>query len=531
MRAPGDRIFSAPDISVAWLLGAEGLPHLAVPDHPAVVWGDHSRSYAELRQNALSLAGSLRAAGVGVGDSVACHLFNRGEIFILYFACAYAGATLVPMNFRLTSGELEGILQDSGARLVFTESELAVTCRSAAAAIGDVEVVELEADQGGERFETMTAAVPLPGPYARHNPHIVLFSSGTTGRPKGVRLNHESIMRYASTQAVAYPGYGSSMRLLNVPAMFNTGGINEICIPTFLAGGTVYILPSRKWSASGMVELIDRWQITHTVVFPTMFSALLDLDDDAAQGMRSVEMVITGGEACPPAVMQAFRHRWPHIELVIAYGLTEGGLISLMWGDEAIAHPTSVGRSAVGSTFMIGDADRNPLPAGQIGEIWVANDAVADGYWNAPELEAEGFHDGWFKTGDLGRVDDQGFLYLEGRSRQVVISKGQNIFPAEVEAAILENPSVSDVSVLSVPDPEWGEAICAVVVARRDAALSGTDVVAWVTSRIASYKKPKHVLFRSELPVTVSNKVDKRELLESVLEELGLGPGRTPGAN
>lgn len=532
MKRPGGvETFGSSDISVAWLLGAEALPNPVDPGRAAVVWEGGALTYSELRQQSLAMAKSLRDSGVQTGETIVSHLFNRGEIFILYFACAYAGITLVPANFRLTSPELAGIIEDSAARMIFTEREIGEVCRGAVELTEHaIPVVELDLLSGGTEFAAMTAGPALIGPFARHNPHIVLFSSGTTGRPKGVMLHHESIMRYAATQALSYPGYRRGMRLLNVPAMFNTGGINEICIPTFMVGGTVYILPSRGWSAQKMVDCFARWQITHTVIFPTMFSSLLALDESAAVGMETLEMVITGGEACPPATMQAFRDRWPHVDLVIAYGLTEGGLVSLFWGDESVARPGAVGRSAVGSTFKIGDAEGNPIPPGQIGEIWVASDAVADGYWNAPKLDVETFRDGWFKTGDLGRVDDEGYLYLEGRSRQVVISRGQNIFPAEVEATLLEHPDILDVAVVGVPDAEAGEAVCAVVVLARGVELAPGEVVEWVATRIASYKKPKHVVFAPELPVTVSQKVDKLELAKIVTQALGLAQVGPEGA-
>ncbi len=521
MRGVGYRTFADSDVSVAWILGGESLPSSLDPDAPALVWLDGEVTYAELRRSALALARSLRNAGLEPGDTVLCHLFNRGETFQIYFACAYAGLTLVPASFRLTEEELAHVVSESRARVIFTESELVGTARSAAVLAGEgPRIIELGSTTPGPHFEKMLEGPPLPGPFVTCDPHLVMFSSGSTGEPKGVMMSHASIVRYAFIQTLAYPGYRAGMRLLNVPAMFNAGGINEICIPTFLAGGTVFILPSRGWTAEGMIELIERWGITHTVIFPTMFSALFAADSERRAALSSLELVITGGEACPPALMEGFRERWPHVELLIAYGLTEGGLVSLMSGEEAIANPLSVGRSAVGSVFRIGDDEAKPLPLGDVGEVWVASDSLAMGYWNAPELDATAFRDGWFRTGDLGRVDDRGYLYLEGRSRDLIISKGQNIFPAEIEAALLRHPGIRGCAVVGAPDTEFGEAVVAFVVLASGISLTADDVRAIVTESVASYKKPHHVIFIDALPIGTSNKVLKRDLEELAAESV-----------
>lgn len=503
--------------SVAWLLGAHGLPTALSADVPALVWETGSRTYGELRERSLSLARSFLERGLAPGDTVACHLLNRGETFEVYFACAFAGLTMVPVSFRLSVEELTGVLADSRARLVLTEVELAETAASAVRALRESpSTVTLGARDGGPEYEEMARGPSLLGPFNRHDPHLVLFSSGTTGKPKGVMMGHEGILRYAMIQVLSYPGYRAGMRLLNVPAMFNTGGINEICIPTFMVGGTVYILPSKDWSAGRMIDLIERWEITHAVFFPTMFTAMFEADDLKRRPMPSLEVVIAGGELCPPAQMAEFRRRWPHVDLVEAYGQTEAGLITLIRKEEAEQRPGSVGRAVPLVAVKIGDADANPGPPGEVGEIWVASDAVVMGYHNAPELDEQSYRDGWFKTGDLGRVDDEGYLYLAGRSKAVIISKGQNVYPAEIEAVLTAHPAVRDAAVVGVPDPEYGEAVCAVVVVHPGHEMSDVEVVDWVTAHIASYKKPRHVFFRDRLPVSASNKVMRVQLAEEL---------------
>jgi fatty-acyl-CoA synthase len=231
-------------------------------------------------------------------------------------------------------------------------------------------------------------------------------------------------------------------------------------------------------------------------------------------------VVITGGEPCPPETIRRFRDRWPDKQLIDAYGLTEGGLIALANTDDMDRKPGSVGRAAQAQSFRIVTPDGELAVPGETGEIWTASPTVIPGYWNAPELTSEALVDGWLRTGDLGHVDQEGYLYIDGRVRDMIISKGQNIFPAEVEAVLRVHDAVQDCAVVGVPDADFGEAVCAVIVVRPGHALTESEVVAVVRDRIASYKQPRHVVFRDSLPLSVNNKVLKRELAQDVAASL-----------
>lgn len=521
MSASSAHAFAAPATSVAWLLGGYGLPQTADPTASALVWEGGSRTYAELRSDALALATAFRDRGLRRGDRVACHLFNRGETFEIYFACAFAGLTLVPANFRSTSAELSEILEDVDARLLFTEDELADTAQAAVAELEpSPQLVQLGAGESGAEYERLLQNTPLPGPYEHTDPHLILFSSGTTGKPKGVQLTHQNIVNYSLQQAVVYPRYSREMTMLVVPTMFNTGGINELVLPTFLVGGRVCILPSRKWSAERMAGYIHRWQVTHTCLFPTMFGPMLDADAVSPLPLESVEVVITGGEPCPPETIRRFRDRWPEKELIDAYGLTEGGLVTLANTNDMDRKPGSVGRAAQAQSFKIVTPDGELAVPGETGEIWTASPTVIPGYWNAPELTEQALVDGWLRTGDLGHVDEDGYLYIDGRVRDMIISKGQNVFPAEIEAVLREHDAIRECAVVGIPDAEFGEAVCAVIVLRPDHTLTESEVVTFVRDRIASYKKPRHVVFQDSLPMSVNNKVLKRELARDVAAAL-----------
>jgi fatty-acyl-CoA synthase len=271
-----------------------------------------------------------------------------------------------------------------------------------------------------------------------------------------------------------------------------------------------------------MAKLIDDWGVTHTVVYPSMMEPFLHADEQSEIRFQSVRFMLTGGENCPPSTVTRFRRRWPHITVALAYGSTESGLPTMIFDEQIDLHPGTVGRVTMGHAIRIQDRDGTVLPPGEVGEIWVASPGAAPGYWNAPEVNAEVVSDGWIKTGDLGRFDADGYLYLQGRSRDLIISKGQNIYPAEIENALSEFEDLLEYTIVGVPDAEFGEAVCAVVVAKPDRAVTADDVIDFVRERLASYKKPRHVVFVDELPRNAGNKVIKQQVVEQISKELAL---------
>lgn len=514
--------FASSDGSVAWILGADALPGHVEEDRVALRWGGETRTYAQLRGRVLSLARALRELGLERGDRVGGHLLNRGESFELYFACAYAGLTFVPLNFRLTPYEIGLILSDCAPRAIFTQAEVAASLREAIGARDDVQVVTLGDDDAGPEYEALAGGEPLAGPFEHADPQLIMYTSGTTGRPKGVMLAHRNILSFALQQVAMYPDLTRETTVLITAPTFNTAGINETSIPAFLVGGTVALHPSRGWRPRAMAELIDAWGVTHTIVFPSMMEPLLEADREAPIALASLRFVLTGGENCPPATMARFRARWPHVYLAVGYGSTESGVITLVCDDEIERHAGSVGRAALGMTFRVQGPDGEPVAPGEVGEIWAAGGSIVAGYWNAPELSAATVRDGWLNSGDLGRLDADGYLFIEGRSRDLIISKGQNIYPAEVENVLSEDERLLEATVVGVPDEEYGEVVCAVVVAKPGREVSADSVVEFVRTRLASYKKPRHVLFTDTLPRNVGNKVRKGDVAAWARGELGL---------
>ena len=334
---------------MAWLLGAEELPESVEADHVAVRWDDASLTYGQLKDRALRLANSLHIEGIRPGDRIATLLFNRGEIFDLYFASAFSGCTLVPINFRFSSDEVEMVLRETEAKWLFTQTDLHKIAKSAASAL-EIRVTVLDDAASGPDYASLIAGRLLSGQLDAADPHLILYSSGTTGRPKGAMLSHQAIVAYALQQAAVYPAYDDEMTLLITAPLFNTGGINDLTVATFAVGGTVCVLPSRNWSAERMTRYIDSWSITHTIVFPSMMEPIIAAREAGrASDWSSVRLVVTGGETCPVNTVSRFRDCFSHLEVVIGYGSTELGLATLIKGEDISMHPASVGRVAAGA--------------------------------------------------------------------------------------------------------------------------------------------------------------------------------------
>lgn len=507
--------------TVSSILGDYGPQALHRADKLAMVWEHGSRTYSELRDRALRLAGALKDLGLNNGDRIATLMFNRGEIFELYFACAYAGLTVVPVGFRLTATEIASIVEDCEAKVIFTEEELGKVLDDAIGSLSFKPIVyTLNTTNGGETYEqlsTRSSPVRAPSPT---DIQMILYTSGTTGKPKGVAMRSLAVVWSAMQQVAQFRNFDDgSVMLLNAP-MYNTAAMNESSIPTFLVGGTVAIMPSRGWTAERFSECVEKWGVTHTLIFPSMFKMLIEAEEKGALRLPTMKWWYTGGENCPPALIAEARRRWSHVHLAISYGSTESGMPTLIEGDDIEARPGSVGRCTPGQTIRLLDSDGKDVAVGAVGEVWTAGPAVMQNYWNAPELDAETVRDGWLKIGDLARMDEGGWIYIVGRSKDLIISKGQNIYPAEIENVIRQYPAVLDVAVVGLPDEEFGESVCAAIVLREGVSATQDEVMSFVLSKLASYKKPRHVVFVGEFPIRNSTKVDKKELAKICFDKL-----------
>ncbi|WP_290808195.1 AMP-binding protein [Herbiconiux sp.] len=508
-------------MSVKWILGdAQSPSHLATQDRTAVLWEHGERSYRQLRERALNIARWLREQGLQDGDRVAGLMYNRGEIFDIYFACALAGLTYVPINFRLHSNEVTKVFTDCEPKAVFVARELADVARGSVvdADLPGCSIVELEDEQAGVDYDRISTATGLLAESHDTDIQVILYTSGSTGTPKGVVLTHDNVMTFAMQQAYLFEHFDRrSVTMLTGP-MYNQAAINEQSLPTFVMGATVAILPSRGWTPDRMIDHIDGWQVTHTIIYPSMIKAVLAAYRLRTKSMQSLKFVLTGGENLPPVLIEEFLRTLPDVHFLQAFGSSESGFMSVISNEEMLEHPGSVGQAAATQTFYIGDLEGNPLPLGETGEIWTRGPGTSSGYWRAPELTASTFREGWCRMGDLGRIDEEGYLYLAGRSKDMIISKGQNIYPAEIENALRLSPDVADVAVVGLPDDEFGEIVCAAVVLEPGARVTAEELIDFSRDHIASFKKPRRVEFFETLPRNPSQKVLKDQVLELVIE-------------
>jgi fatty-acyl-CoA synthase len=464
-------------------------------------------SYRALKMRAYALAALLsQRHGIRAGDRVAVLAANCPEYLDALFASTLLGATLVPLNWRLTVPELGAILADCEPALLLHDE----TYRTPAVAVVGV--------RGGPPLLAMAA---FPGassdPSARVVPYatpdgeeiaLMLYTSGTTGAPKGALLSHRMLTWNAINTQISWGLRESDVAPIFAP-FFHAGGLNVLTTPLYHLGGTVVLL--QDTSPAAVLRAIAAERCTLVFAVPTVFQQMLESPEFATADLTSVRFCIAGGSSCPLPVIQGFAARG--VEFRQGYGLTEVGVNCFSLAPEdALRKAGSVGRPVFHSRARIVDDDDRDVPDGTVGELALAGPHVCSGYWRRPEATAEALRGGWWHTGDLVRRDDEGYYYIVGRRKDMFISGGENVYPAEIEGVLAGHAGIAEVAVLGQPDVRWGEVGLAVVVPRRPGALTAEEVLAFCDGRLARYKIPKAVVFAPALPRNAMGKVVKAEL-------------------
>jgi fatty-acyl-CoA synthase len=451
------------------------------PNHPAIVdcVGGQTVSYAQFRRRSGAQAVRLQTLGVGAGDRVAVLSPNRIEILEMLFACARLGAILVPLNWRLSVDEQAKIFADCKPSQLFYDPSLPLPETDAPCRL---------LDGAGE--------TDLPPAPSVEGALLILYTGGTTGVPKGAVLTHESIAANARNTVEGWRLEADEVIPVFTP-MFHTGGLNVACTPLFYLGGTVVLPP--PFTAESALEVIEAQRCTLVFLVPTMFSMLKESPRFDPDRLRTVRAFISGGAPCPQPLMEAY---WEAgLPLRQGYGLTEAGPNNFRATlDDARQRPGTVGKALPGVELKL---------AGN-GELLIRGEHVMAGYWQRATSDIE---EGWLHTGDLARVDSDGFYYICGRSKEMYISGGENVFPAEVEEVLLAHPDVLEAAVVGVPDAKWGEVGRAYLVPRPGATLSTDAIAAFCQGRLARYKTPKQVYVMAGLPKSPAGKVLKRMLM------------------
>jgi fatty-acyl-CoA synthase len=475
------------------------------PERCALKYRGEDISYASFDHRIRRAAGWLVSRGVGPDDVVAVLMKNSTAFLELVFAASHVGAVFLPINYRLSADEVGYIVGNSGARLLIADEELA------AIASGDAPVVLL--DEAAQGSITRLAGDVSPAPVHPRQPRDLMrlmYTSGTTDRPKGVMLSYDN-MYWKSADQTLVLGLNADTRLLVVGPLYHVGALDLPGIAVLWHGGLLSI--HRDFDPAEALAAIESEKLNAAWFAPVMTTALLTHPDRHRYDVSSLKWAIGGGEKTPEARIRAFSQLFKGARYIDAYGLTEtvGGDTFMEAGRE-IEKIGSTGRAIAHVEVEIRDDRGDPLAAGVDGEICLRGPKVTRGYWKDPDKTAAAFFGDWFRTGDVGHLDADGFLYLTDRKKDMIISGGENIASSEVERVIYELPAVREVAVVGMPDQRWGEMPVAVVVLAENAALDLAALSAHCRSRLAGFKVPRELVIRDSLPRNPSGKVLKRVL-------------------
>ncbi len=490
--------------------------NLYSPDKVALmdVIHDRSYSYGDCFRISSHFAHYLSSLEVKAGDRVAIFAHNRIETVLLFFALQRLGAILVPINFRFTASETDYVLSDSGATLLFYDPEFEELTKKLKTPVQCLPTVNLTTcmEDGTKDFQ----ALPFLGDFDK--PCKILYTSGTTGFPKGVVITPK-ILFWNSINTTMSLNLSSDDVTVNFSPFFHTGGWNVLLTPFLHRGGTTLLLP--KFDAEKVLEVIEEHQITLFFGVPTTLSMMAQNDRFKDTNLSSVRFAIVGGEPMPLSMIKLWHGRGVSVRQ--GFGMTECGpnCFSLSEND-AETKIGSIGRPNFYVETRVVDENNDTVNPGQVGELLLKGPMAMQQYWQNEEATHNAFSEGWLKTGDLVRCDEQGYFYVVGRKKEMFISGGENVYPAEVEKVMSAHPDIREVAVLGVEDPQWGEVGRAFVVKSPEAPLTEEDLTRFCRAQLAAFKVPKRFDFVESLPKGDSGKVLKKELKNFIHNSKGV---------
>jgi long-chain acyl-CoA synthetase len=482
----------------------------AAADHaerPAVRLDGLVLSYSELRDAAGRMTALLPTLGVAPGDRVAIMLPNVPAFPIAFYGALGAGAIVVPMNPLLKSREVAYYLGDSGAKVLFAWHTAAGEAAKGAAETG-ARVIEVD-----EPDLTVVLAGLAPAPatvdQSGDDDAVILYTSGTTGRPKGAELTHANLTRNAELTAATLLNAGPDDVVMGCLPLFHVFGLTCGLNATIIGGASLTLLP--RFEPGKALEIIGRDKVTIFEGVPTMYAAMLHHPARAEAEVSSLRTCISGGAAMPVEIMRGFEQTFGCM-ILEGYGLSETSPVASFNQPGQVRKPGSIGTPVEGVEMRVVDPDGSELAAGEVGEIAIRGHNVMKGYWGKPDGTAEAIPDGWFRTGDLAKVDDDGYFYIVGRKKDLIIRGGYNVYPREIEEVLHEHPAVAEVAVIGIPHLELGEEVGAAVQLKPGMTAAPAELRAFARERVAAYKYPRHVWLVHELPKGASGKILHREV-------------------
>jgi fatty-acyl-CoA synthase len=479
----------------------------------ALVDGDRTMTYAELNRRVNRLSHALQGLGVKYGDRIGILSYNRYEFLEAIMAAAKLGAIVVPLNWRLTAVELAFILSDSGTEALFFDASLAATAME----LKDKCAIRLmisigEKPPGGvPDYEDLLAKQPEKEPepdqaVGLDTPHIIMYTAGTTGKPKGAVLSQGASFWNAINVVLSLDLTSADKTLIALP-MFHIGGIGLFTLPVLYVGGTVVIM--RAFDPARALDIMEKERISVFMGVPAIFLFLAQNPEFGK--MKDVRVIMSGGAPLPVSLIR--RYDDAGLKLRQGFGMSEAApSIAILDGDLYLRKAGSIGKGLMHLDVRVVDENMNDMPPNEAGELVMKGPNVMQGYWNRPDATKEAFAGGWFHSGDVARMDEDGFLYIVDRKKDMFISGGENVYPAEVENAIYEIPEVGEAAVIGLADAKWGEVGCAVVALKPGKAATEESIIAFLKSRLAKYKVPRKVEFIDALPRNAAGKVLKNEL-------------------
>jgi long-chain acyl-CoA synthetase len=494
------------------------------PEATALKCGPTARTWRHLAQRISRLAAAFRAMGIKNGDRVAMLSHNTDRYVEYVFATLWAGAVAVPLNTRWAARELRDCIVDADPKLLLTDRDhlaTALELGNDCAGISDLIVADSTAPCGLTCYEELIATHDAIDDAGRSGEDLacLFYTGGTTGRPKGVMLSHNNLMTN-SLVAIANMSMTEATVHLHVSPLFHVAGGARLFSVT-LAGGTHVVLP--RFEPRSFLQTLSQERATLTIIVPTMLNALLNaIESDpelARLDLSALELLTYGASPMPEPLLRRAMALLPHVSFMQGYGMTECSptisVLSPHWHryEGPDSKLRSAGRPVHAADVAILDGEGKAVPHGVTGEVCVRGPLVMQGYWKAPELTAETLREGWLHTGDAGYLDADGFLFLVDRVKDMIVTGGENVYSAEVEAALYEHPGILECAVIGIPDATWGEAVLAVVVPKPDITIRADELDQICRGRIAGYKCPKHYEFRTEpLPKGGPGKILKSEL-------------------
>jgi len=497
------------------------LEHHAIrsPDKAMTVYDGEPTTYAGMAERATALAGGLHAHGIGRGDVVGLLSYNCPEMLETIFAANFLGAIAMPINWRLAGPEVRYILEHSEAKALVCDGELVTLADDAITPMDVAPLRACIADPAPAGWTSLAELRTAPVPPGRmtvgaDEVHRLMYTSGTTGHPKGVMLTHANLAWKNLAHLVEFGFTGDDLGLACGP-LYHVGAL-DLTTTTLIAAGASTII-HRSFDAAAVVDEIERSRVTTVWLAPAMVKDIMALPDLDRRDLSSVRVIINGGEKMPIPLIEWIQRTFPSAWFADAYGLTE-----TVSGDTFLDHDSiitklgSVGRPCLHLELDVWDEDGRSVAPGEKGEIVLRGPKVFAGYWRDPEATAKAFAGGWFHTGDIGVRDDDGYLFIVDRLKDMILSGGENIAGSEVERVLYERDEVVEVAVVGRPDERWGEVPVAFVVLRDGATVSGDELIEHCRTQLAKFKVPKAVTFIDALPRNPSGKVLKRELRSQI---------------